>query len=342
MKRQSLYFEGPREVSVRTETLPEPDAQEVLVHTLVSAVSAGTELLLYRGQIPIGMAVDETIAALGGSFAFPLKYGYAAVGRVTQRGSAVGPEWEDRLVFAFQPHESDFTARPEQLIALPDDLPPETAVFLPNMETAVSFLMDAQPMIGEQAAVFGQGVVGLLTTSLLAQMPLASLVTLDRYAPRRTRSREFGAHASLDPGADNWLAQLQAHLQGDRPYRGADLTFELSGQPQALDQAIQATGYSGRILIGSWYGQKRADINLGGQFHRSHMRLISSQVSHVAPQWRGRFTKARRLQFAQSLLAQHRPERLITHRIPFTEAEQAYTLLDQRPQEAIQIVFVYE
>jgi len=342
MKRQALYFEGPREVSVRAETLPEPDAHEVLVHTLVSAISAGTELLLYRGQIPNGIALDETIPALGGAFAYPLKYGYAAVGRVAQCGSRVAPEWQDRLVFAFQPHESDFVTRPELLIALPDELLPETAVFLPNMETAVSFLMDAQPLLGEQVAVFGQGVVGLLTTSLLARMPLASLVTLDRFAPRRTRSREFGAHASLDPSAEDWLAQLQARLQADRPYRGADLTFELSGQPEALDQAIQATGFSGRILVGSWYGQKRAEINLGGQFHRSHMHLISSQVSHIAPQWRGRFTKARRLQFAQSLLLQHQPERLITHRIPFADAAQAYTLLDQRPQEAVQIVFVYE
>lgn len=342
MQRFSLFFTGPRAVEVRTEDMPPLAADCVRVATLVSAISAGTELLLYRNQMPQGMALDATIEALAQEeIAYPMKYGYAAVGRVEAVGAEVDAAWRDRLVFAFQPHESHFDSRPTNLLPLPADIAPETAVLLPNMETAVSFMMDAQPMIGEQVAVFGQGVVGLLTTALLAQLPLASLVALDGYALRRDWSLRLGAHAALDPADAATPARLPALLMGERPYRGADLSLELSGSPAALQQAIDATGFGGRVLVGSWYGRKPTTLNLGGHFHRSHMRLISSQVSYIAPQWHGRFTKARRLQTAWNMLARHHPERLITHRFDIRQAAAAYALLDQRPGDALQVVLNY-
>lgn len=342
MVRRSLFFVEPYQVEIRESALPKPGAGELLVQTLVSAISPGTEILLYRGQMPPNMPVDETIAALGGAFGYPIKYGYAIVGRVVELGRGAAAAWRDRLVFAFQPHESHFVAAAADLLPMPDELLPETAVLLPSMETAVSFLMDGQPMIGEQVAVFGQGIVGLLTTALLARLPLASLITLDRYPLRREWSRKLGAAASLDPANPQTLAELRSLLQGERPYGGADLTYELSGSPQALDQAIEVTGYNGRILTGSWYGQKRANLNLGGHFHRSHIQIISSQVSRIAPRWNGRWTKARRLQLAWEMLALHHPEKLITHRFPIAQAAQAYQLLDQTPEQAVQLLLTYD
>lgn len=336
----SLFFVEPYKVEFREAKLKRPEAGQVVVQTVVSAISPGTEMLLYRGQMPMGVAVDETIEALAGEFQYPLKYGYAAVGRVIALGKDVATDWDGRLVFAFNPHESHFTARPEHLLPVPAGMSPETAVFLPNMETAVSFLMDGQPMIGEQVAVFGQGIVGLLTTALLAPMPLASLVTLDSYALRREWSARLGATATLDSTAG--LEEICKALQGERPYAGADLSFELSGNPGALDVAIGVTGYNGRILVGSWYGQKRANLNLGGQFHRSHMQIISSQVSHIAPRWNGRWAKARRLQMAWQMLAKIRPEQLITHHFPIGQADQAYQLLDQSPEQAVQAILIYD
>ena len=337
MKRLALYFTAPYRVSVQEECLSPPSADQVLVQTLVSAISPGTELLFYRGQVPTDLPVDATIAALAGETGFPLKYGYAAVGRVVAVGTRVAPEWQDRLVFSFHPHESHFLASLAELMPVPPQVLPEAAAFLPNMETAVNFLMDGQPLLGEQVVVFGQGVVGLLTTALLARLPLVSLVTLDRYPFRRETSLRLGAHASLDPTEPQALTRLHAMLQ-----QGADLTYELSGNPAALDQAVAATGFSGRVVIGSWYGQKRADINLGGRFHRSRIRLISSQVSTLAPEWSGRWSKARRLQVAWWMLEQVRPASLITHRFPLAQAAQAYAMLDQHPEEAIQVILTYE
>jgi 2-desacetyl-2-hydroxyethyl bacteriochlorophyllide A dehydrogenase len=338
---RALYFTAPSQVSVREEPVSPPAPGQVLVRTIVSAISPGTELLIYRGQAPTDIPVDETITALAGAFAFPLRYGYAAVGRVIAVGSTAEEAWQGRLVFAFHPHASHFLGPPEALFPVPDALSPEEAVFLPSMETAVNFLMDGHPAIGERVVVFGQGVVGLLTTALLARFPLARLVTLDRFPSRRERSLALGAHLSLDAGAPDALARLRACLQGDHADAGADLTYELSGNPGALDHAIAVTGFSGRIVIGSWYGQKRADLNLGGRFHRSRLRLISSQVSTLAPEWGGRWTKRRRLQVAWDMVQQLRPAALITHRFPIAQASRAYALLDQHPEAALQVLLTY-
>jgi len=341
MESQALYFTAPRRVSVRAETVPPPAFGQLLVQTLISAISPGTELLIYRGLAPEGLPKDETIAALGGGFDFPLKYGYAVVGRVIKLGRGVAPDWQGKLVFAFHPHESHFLATPDELLILAPDLEPEDAVFFPNMETAVTFLLDGQPLVGEQVAVFGQGIVGLLLTALLARWPLASLVTLDLHPRRRLLSESLGAHLSLDPGAPDTPARLRSHLQGPGPYPGADLTYEISGNPKALDQAIAATGFNGRVVIGSWYGRKKTELDLGGRFHRSRVQLIGSQVSSIPPGLSGRWNKSRRYQVTWRMLQEVKPARFITHRFPITRAAQAYELLDRNPADVVQVVLTY-
>ena len=122
---------------------------------------------------------------------------------------------------------------------------------------------------------------------------------------------------------------------------GGDLTYELSGNPQSLNLAIDLTGDFGRVVIGSWYGRRPVEVDLGGRIHRAQLQLIGSEVSHLAPGRRGRWTKAPRLAVAWALLPRHRPERLITHRLPLRRAAEAYRLLDEQPEEAMQIVFEY-
>ncbi len=333
MKRQSLYFVAPGQVEVIQEELPALLPEQVLVETILSAISPGTELLFYRGLFPEDIQVDESIAALKQRAAYPLKYGYSLVGRVVATGQGVDSAWQNRLVFAFHPHESHFSAGLSELIPLPEGVSAEDAVFLPNMETALNFVLDGAPLVGEHAAIFGQGIVGLLTTAVLAQFPLGSLVTLDCYANRRAASLELGAGASIDPQDIERLKSLQPG--------GADLVFELSGSPAALDQAIGVTAYSGRVVIGSWYGRKEAALNLGGRFHRSRIRLVSSQVSSIAPELSGRWTKERRFSLAWEMLCKIKPSRLVTQRIPISQAASAYQLLDLHPEQSIQIVFTY-
>jgi threonine dehydrogenase-like Zn-dependent dehydrogenase len=224
---------------------------------------------------------------------------------------------------------------------VPPNLAPEEAVFLPNMETALTLALDGRPLIGEKVAVFGQGIVGLLLTALLAGFPLAKLVTLDRHPGRRLASESLGARASLDPLASGALDMARALLQGDGQDPGADLTYEVSGNPAALDQALALTGFHGRVVIGSWYGDKTAELHLGGLFHRQRQVILSSQVSTVAPELSGRWDKVRVREVAWRMVQKIAPARFITHRFPLAQAPEAYQLLDRRPEEAIQVILTY-
>jgi threonine dehydrogenase-like Zn-dependent dehydrogenase len=272
---------------------------------------------------------------LRGGFKYPIAYGYACVGIVKELGKEVNRDWLNKIVFTFQPHTSHFIAKLETLFPVPDSLKPESACFLPNMETAVNLVQDAAPIFGERVLVLGQGVIGLLTASLLNEFPLEILVTADCYE-RRRNSSSVASELSLDPNSPNFHKQASILL-----HQGADLTFELSGRPETLNDALALTGFSGRIVIGSWYGEKRAEIDLGGAFHRSRIKLISSQVSTIAPELSGRWNKARRFDAAWKALERIKPEKWITHRFPIDKAEEAYQLLDENPQETIQVLLTY-
>jgi 2-desacetyl-2-hydroxyethyl bacteriochlorophyllide A dehydrogenase len=336
VKRRTLYFTAPRQVELREESLPALGAEDVLVETICSAISPGTEMLVYRGQFPKQV---DSVDAFSSNFEYPISYGYACVGRVIESGQGVRDELLGKSVFAFQPHSSHFITNRASLFPIPTNLQSATACFLPNMETAVNLVQDAAPILGERVLVLGQGIVGLLTTSLLGGFPLDKLVTADMYPLRREASLATGklVIASLDPLTDKFRAEALLHAP-----KGFDVTLELSGSPSALNDAIDLTCFSGRVVIGSWYGEKRAPVDLGGSFHRSRIKLISSQVSTISPELSARWDKSRRFDVAWNELERTKPEKWITHHFSIEEAIKAYKLLDENPQETIQILFNYK
>ncbi len=346
MQRRTIYFSAPKQIEVREEFLPIPGTDQVLVETICSAISAGTEMLIYRGQFPNEV---DAIDSISSGLHYPTSYGYASVGRVKEIGKSINDEWENRLVFSFQPHTSHFITNPKSLIPIPDSLSPEAACFLPNMETAVNLVQDAAPILGERVLVLGQGVIGLLATALLKEFPLETLVTADHYPLRREASLALDVTASLDPTTSDFCEKALSHCKRplipqrditELPKRGGfDLTFELSGNPAALNDAIAVTAFSGRVVIGSWYGDKRASIDLGSVFHHSRIKLISSQVSTIAPELSARWDKSRRFQVALEALKRIQPQKWITHRFNISHAAEAYQLLDESPEQAIQVVF---
>lgn len=334
---KTLTFTAPRRVEVRETPLPALQDDEVLVESVCSAVSAGTEMLVYRGEFPQLYDAHDSVSS---ELKYPLAYGYACAGRVRKIGKSVNSEWEGKSVFSFQPHTSYFAAKPENLFPIPHSLTPENACFLPNMETAVNLLQDGAPVLGERVLVLGQGVVGLLTASLLCNFPLEELVVVDAY---EMRCNALGA----DSGNLKTIKLTPEELKNTRHSKSGyaqekfDLTFELTGSPSALNDAIEHTAFSGRIVVGSWYGQKQAQIDLGGSFHRSRIRLISSQVSTISPELSGRWDKSRRFDVAWKAIERIQPQKWITHRFSLGDAAKAYRLLDENPQETIQVVFDY-
>jgi 2-desacetyl-2-hydroxyethyl bacteriochlorophyllide A dehydrogenase len=339
MKSHCLEFSEPGKVVIRVGPAPQPAADQVLVQTVYSAISPGTEMLVYRGQWPPNVPTDSVIDALSGSFNYPLSYGYCTVGQVIAAGAAVSRDWIGCRVFAFHPHQDLFCSNPDTLHVIPDDLDDETALFLPSMETAVNLVLDGSPLIGEKVIVVGQGIIGLLTAALLCRFPLAALSTLDAHPLRREASRGLGVLKCFDADDPEFFAAL-----GGVPGQGgeADLVYELSGNPRGLSTAISLTRYCGRVVIGSWYGVKKVDLDLGSFFHRGRVSLVSSQVSSLAPELTGRWQKSRRLHLAWEMLRQVSPSGLITHRFSLTDAPRAYALIDRSPGETIQVIFDHQ
>ena len=330
----AVYFTAPRQVEVRTRELPAPGPGEVLVRTVASAISAGSEMLVYRGEFPREPLNPHD--PLSTDLHHPLPYGYACIGKVVDLGLSVDEAWRDQTVFAFQPHGSHFSVSPDGLLVVPKSVDTEVACLLPSMETAVNLVQDAAPLVGERALVLGQGVVGLLVAALLSEFPLDSVVTADLHPLRREASKRLATRGSLDPSARSFMTQALDLLGGP-----ADLSIEVSGSPAALDQAVALTGFGGRVIVGSWYGAKRSPLDLGGQFHRSRIRLISSQVSTIAPELTGSWNKARRFQTAWRSLERVRPHAWISHRFPIEQAAEAYRMLDEHPEAALQVIFTY-
>ncbi|APE95311.1 zinc-dependent alcohol dehydrogenase [Halodesulfurarchaeum formicicum] len=335
MDRTSLYFTGPESVELR-ETSTTLSDSEVVVETQVSAISPGTELLIYRGEAPTDLPADESLDALDGDLSYPLRYGYASVGEVIETGSAVDEEWLGQTVMAFNPHETRFCARPSELIPVPEDVGPVEMAMYPTVETATNLILDGAPKMGERVAVFGAGVVGLSTIGILAGFPLSELLVVDPLSSRRDRAKEMGADTTVAP------AELSTNRWSDLPGPdGADIVYEISGNPSALDQARALAGYDSRIIVGSWYGTKPTTLALGGEFHRDRISIESSQVSTLSPDLRGRWTYDRRTAVTLDNLESLPVESLITHHIPFEEAPEAYRLLDQHPAKALQVLLTY-
>lgn len=340
--RRAVVFTDCRRVDLRDRPAATPESDEARIETDCSAISTGTELLVYRDEVPSEMAVDASLPALAdNTFGYPLQYGYAAAGTVTDTGSAVDDDWIGQRVFAFNPHETAFTADPSTLIPIPDDLSTEAATLLPTTETATTLVQDLAPRLGERIAVFGAGVVGLTVVSLLSTVPLSELVVVEPIPERRERAAALGADTTLTPSETATLGDRQA--ADENP--GMDGAIEISGTPAALNDAVSAVGYDGRVIVGSWYGTKRADLDLGGSYHRSRIDIQSSQVSTIDPSLRGRWTKSRRTETALARVAELPLDKFVTHRVPFEDAPRAYELLDESSaatERPLQVFLTYE
>ncbi len=340
MRVKAIYHVAPRTVTVQEIDLPAPRNGELLIKALCSAISPGTESLIFRGEAPSDLPQDTSIGSLQGSFSYPFRYGYALVGEVAAVGADEDREWLGRRVFAYHPHQNYAVVDKKDCLVLPEDVPAERALFLANMESALNLVFDTAPLPGERIMVFGQGIVGLLITAVLARFPLEELITADPVAMRRQKSVELGAALSINPEVKREFAALKDCLF----YEGADgldAAIEVSGNLAALNQAIELTGFAGRVVIGSWYGQSETPMDLGSHFHRQRIRLISSQVSTIDPRLAGRWSKKRRLDLAWEWLAEIRAERLITHHFAPSACQDAFELIDSKRAGVLQPVFEY-
>ncbi len=340
IESRSLWLTAPKMVEFRTETIPPPGSGEIRVQTIASALSQGTEMLVYRGEVPVDLPLD--LPALSGSFAFPIKYGYATVGRVLDLGDDVTGFARGDAVFVHHPHQSTFVVPTNPAdgpapVRLPDDLDPLLGLFVANLETAVNVLLDSGIRLGETALVFGQGTVGLLIAQLLRHAGAGQVIVVDPLERRRTLAFKLGVDVALEPGSE-MLERVMELTEG----RGADVAIEVSGSGAALQSAIESVAVEGTVVVVSWYGTKTVSLALGEHFHRGRVRIRSSQVGRISPELSARWDHARRLRLSVELLPRLELSELISHRFRFDEAADAYRLVDERPGNAVQVILTYE
>jgi len=334
MATRALWLTRPREPTFRDEQVGLPGDGEVRIRAVASAISQGTEMLVYRGQVPAGMALD--LPTLAGSFSFPIKYGYALSGEVIDVGDGVVDLSPGDPVFALHPHQSIALAPADVVTRLPGGLDPTQGVFVANVETALNVIHDAGIRLGEVVVVFGLGTVGLLICQLLGLSGAGLVIGVDPIAARRDLAERLGTDVALP--ADNDLVRQVKELTGGR---GADVAIEVSGAGVALQQAIDVVAVEGTVVVASWYGTKPVTLTLGEHFHRGRVRLRSSQVGRIAPEQSARWDYRRRMATVIDLLPRLHLGELITHRIPFAEAAAAYRRVDERPEEVVQVVLEY-
>ncbi|MFG1378179.1 zinc-binding alcohol dehydrogenase [Xanthobacter autotrophicus] len=300
---RALWTVGPGTATLRTEHLATPAPDEARIVTLWSAISRGTERLVFQGLTdPVHR--DRMRAPLQqGDFPFPVKYGYCAVGRVEAGPAAL----DGRMVFALAPHQTRFNAPAAMLTPLPEGLPPRRATLAANMETALNALWDGGAGPGDRIVVVGAGLVGLLIAWLAARLPGAEVTAIDPDQSRAGLVHAFGA----------------AFMTTGEGIADADLVFHTSGSGAGLATALACCGEEARLVEMSWYGDKGVNAQLGGAFHHRRLQIVSSQVGQVSPARRPRWSHRRRLEKALSLLADPALDALITEEVAFDDLPQA-------------------
>jgi 2-desacetyl-2-hydroxyethyl bacteriochlorophyllide A dehydrogenase len=316
-------------VELRREEPGELGPADVRIDAIASAISHGTEMLVLRGQVPAGLELD--LPTLRGGFEFPIKYGYASVGRVVEAGPDATLE-PGQAVFVHHPHQSSYVVPSTRPVSLPEDLDPLLGVFLANLETAINIVLDAAPRFGERVAIFGQGVVGLLVTQLVRRAGASTIVVVEPVPARRELATRLGADHALAPvEAESVIHEL---TEGT----GVDVAIEVSGNVAALQLALDSLAFGGTAVVCSWYGTKPVALQLGGGFHRRRPRILSSQVSSIDGALQPRWSHRRRLRLALNLLPKLDLAPLISHRVPLEHAPAAYALIDQHPEQTVQVV----
>lgn len=303
---RALYYVAPQQAAIRPVALlteDDPGMARIKVRTLFTGLSRGTERLVFRGELPEREWKRMRAPHQEGDFPFPVRYGYAAVGVVESGSDSLYGE----KVFGLFPHQDQFIARAEDVVPLPSSVPPHRAILAANMETALNGVWDAGVNAGHEVLIVGAGVVGALLAAIVSRIPGVRVGMVDIQSQRGGVARVFGA--------DFFAPQ-------DAP-GGADIVFHTSASEAGLQLAMACAGFEGRIVEMSWYGNRQVSLPLGEDFHSQRLQIISSQVGHVAPSHRARWSHRRRLEKAIELLDDPRLDAVITEEVAFDDLPRA-------------------
>ncbi|CCH78062.1 Dehydrogenase [Nostocoides japonicum T1-X7] len=312
---RAFWVIEPGHGEVRAVDLPPRRADEVLVRTLWSGVSRGTETLIFSGRVPESQYDLMRAPFQEGDLPGPVKYGYLAVG-VVEEGPA---DLLGRAVFALHPHQTAFVVPASAVVPLPDDVPPRRAVLAGTVETAVNALWDAAPLVGDRLAVVGAGMVGCCVARLAAGIPGTQVTLVDVDASRAATAAALGVDFARPEDAPG----------------GRDLVVHASATSAGLQRSLDLLGTEGVVVELSWYGDREVTVRLGEGFHSGRLSLRASQVGAVAPARRARRTTRDRLVLALDLLRDPAFEALLTGTSSFEELPEVLAELTDGRRSAL-------
>jgi threonine dehydrogenase-like Zn-dependent dehydrogenase len=319
---RAFWVRAPGVGEIRPVELRPPQEGEVLVRTVRSGVSRGTETLVFRGAVSSERAREVRAPFQEGSLPGPVKYGYLNVGTV-EAGPA---DLLGRTIFCLYPHQTAYVAPAASVVAVPDDVPPARAVLAGTVETAVNALWDAAPLVGDRVAVVGGGMVGLCVARLLAGIPGTRVTVVDVLPARADVARRLGVGFALP-----------ADAPGE-----CDLVVHASATAAGLRLALDLLAPDGTVLDLSWYGDDEVSLPLGGAFHSRRLTIRSSQVGEVAAARRGRRSTTERLALALELLRDPAFDVLVTGSSPFGELPEVLSRLSDGSLPALCHTITYE
>ena len=315
----AFWTVAPGRGELRRETLAPLRDGDILVRSLYSAISRGTESLVFRGEVPPSEYQRMRAPFQQGDFPAPVKYGYINVGVVEAGCGAQAQALVGRRVFCLYPHQQAYVVPATAVVALPDAVPSARAVLAANLETAINAIWDASPTLGDRIAVVGGGVLGALVTWLCARIPGTEVELIDLDPSRAALATALGAGFALPDGA-----------------RGnCDLVIHASGAPAGLARALELAGDEATVLEMSWYGQRSVALALGEAFHARRLTLRSSQVGRLPPRQAPRWTYRRRMELALSLLVDSLPDVLISGESDFASLPDTLQRLSSAPAGAL-------
>jgi threonine dehydrogenase-like Zn-dependent dehydrogenase len=309
---RAFWLREPGHGEIRPVELPVPGPDDVLVRTRYSAVSRGTESLVFGGHVPASQHDVMRAPFQEGDFPAPVKYGYLNVGTVESGPSnLVG-----RTVFCLYPHQTRYVVPATAVTVVPDDVPATRAVLAGTVETALNAVWDAGPQVGDRIAVIGAGMVGAAVARILAGIPAARVQLVD-----------------IDPSRAGIADELGVEFVLPREARGdCDLVVHASASEQGLARALELLRPEGVCVELSWYGDRQVRVPLGEWFHSRRLTIRSSQVGTVSPN-RPR-TYAQRLGVALDLLRDPGFDALVTSECPFEELPAVLpVLISREPSE---------
>jgi threonine dehydrogenase-like Zn-dependent dehydrogenase len=308
---RAFWLRAPGEGEIRTVTLRPPGPDDVVVRTLCSGVSRGTETLVFRGGVPASQHARMRAPFQDGDFPAPVKYGYLNVG-VVEHGP---PGLLDRVVFCLYPHQTRYVVPAAAVTPVPGAVPAGRAMLAGTVETAVNALWDAAPLVGDRIAVVGGGMVGCCVAAVLAGFPGVRVELVD-----------------VDPGRAVVAAALGVGFALPRQAAGeCDLVVHASATDAGLARSLELLGDEGEVVELSWYGDRRVSVPLGEAFHSRRLTVRSSQVGAVAPARRARRDFADRLALALRLLDDPRFDALVSQEVPFEDLPEQMARLAGEP-----------